>query len=521
MSKPDCQALSEPTLEYRQYCGRYGEGLPVASHAFNAAFKICIGMMTGSLALLADGAHSLVDAITTGLAAMRSPSAREENETAGSTAQPRVSSAMIILFAAVVPVISIAVIVRASTMILRGAASPLYLPALGPALVSILVNIVLSRHGRTTAGSGLDPRSSANAQETRIGLISSFVCLAGVVGAQLGWPLLDPLAAIAIALMIPHVGYGVVRDVMASTGLLSEPRANTADERKKGVALLSVTSNTVLVLGKLVVGLYIGSVSVISEAIHSGVDLLAALIAFFAVRASAHPEDEKHPFGHGKIENLSGTIEAVLIFVAAGWIVVEAAQKLFHPEPIHQVGWGITIMLVSSAVNVLVSHFLFKVGKETDSVALQADAWHLRTDVWTSAGVMAGLAIIWIGQRIFRGFHLYWIDPIAAIGVAFLIFHAAWKLTVESGRDLLDVSLPDEEKRWLRVFLGKWRTKGCECHNLRTRKAGSTRFVEFDMYVEPTLPVGQSSALCENMTQDIRSHFGPNTQVVIHTKPRN
>ncbi|MDD1740072.1 MAG: cation diffusion facilitator family transporter, partial [Methanothrix sp.] len=125
-------------------------------------------------------------------------------------------------------------------------------------------------------------------------------------------------------------------------------------------------------------------------------------------------------------------------------------KKLKDPEPLEEVGWGVAVMMVSSAANILVSKALFKVGKETDSVALQADAWHLRTDVYTSAGVMAGLAIIWIGRIVLPGTDLNWVDPVAAIGVALLIIKAAYQLTVESARDLLDVSLPKDEEACIR-----------------------------------------------------------------------
>ena len=217
-------------------------------------------------------------------------------------------------------------------------------------------------------------------------------------------------------------------------------------EQKVAVALLSVISNTVLVLLKIIVGILIGSVSVISEAIHSGVDLLAAVIALFAVRTSGKTPDEGHPFGHGKVENLSGSIEAVLIFLAAGWIIFEAVKKIVTPRAIETPGLGVLVMFLSAAVNLWVSGRLFKVGKETDSVALLADAWHLRTDVYTSLGVMAGLGLILTGEWLFPGVHFDWIDPVAAIALALLILRAAYALTLKATRDLLDVSLPEEEK---------------------------------------------------------------------------
>ena len=169
-----------------------------------------------------------------------------------------------------------------------------------------------------------------------------------------------------------------------------------SERRKLRVALLSVVSNITLVLLKLVTGLASGSVSILSEAVHSGSDLLASLIAFFSVKTASQPADSKHPFGHGKIENISGTVEALLIFLAAAWIIWEAIDKLVHPQPIETLGWGIGVMLASTLVNIAVSEMLFTVGRETDSVALEADAWHLRTDVYTSAGVMVSLALIWL-----------------------------------------------------------------------------------------------------------------------------
>ena len=291
-----------------------------------------------------------------------------------------------------------------------------------------------------------------------------------------------------------------------------------AQRRKSAVAWLSVISNTSLVAGKLVVGLLIGSVSVISEAIHSGVDLLAAVIALFAVKTSDKVADEEHPFGHGKIENISGTVEAVLIFFAAGWIIYEAAHKLLEPQPIEAAGWGVGVMLVSSVMNMIVSHRLFRVGKETDSIALQADAWHLRTDVYTSAGVMVGLSLILAGERFLPGTNLLWLDPVAAILVALMIVHAAWKLTVESGRDLLDASLPADETVWIQEYLRAVGRSVRGFHHLRTRKSGSHRFVEFHLVVDKDLSVEASHHLSDTLTRAIKERLSGCT-VTIHVEP--
>ncbi|HEY3267635.1 MAG TPA: cation diffusion facilitator family transporter [Armatimonadota bacterium] len=288
---------------------------------------------------------------------------------------------------------------------------------------------------------------------------------------------------------------------------------------KSRAAAVSVASNATLVALKLIVGLAIGSVSVISEAIHSGVDLLAAVIAFVAVRAAGKDADESHPFGHGKFENVSGTVEAGLIFVAAVWIIYEAVHKLHHPRPVEQLGWGVGVMLISSLANTLVSRMLFKVGVATDSVALKADAWHLRTDVYTSGGVMLGLALIVAGGYVFPHTDLQWMDPVAAICVALLIFRAAWGLTRDSARDLFDASLPPDEIQWVRNYVASYEPEVTDCHNLRTRKAGAHRFIHFDVKAPPDTPIREVHALSHRMHAGIVDRF-PGAQVTIHFDPQ-
>ncbi|MHC1687277.1 MAG: cation diffusion facilitator family transporter [Methanothrix sp.] len=299
-----------------------------------------------------------------------------------------------------------------------------------------------------------------------------------------------------------------------------QSRHSDINKRKSSVALLSVISNTVLVILKLAVGLMIGSVSVISEAIHSGVDLLAALIALLAVKTAGKPADEDHPFGHYKAENISGTVEALLIFVAAVWIIFEAYKKLLNPEPMESPSWGVAVMLISSAANLFVSNRLFCVGRETDSVALQADAWHLRTDVYTSAGVMAGLAIIWTGEHLFPAVDLHWIDPLVAIFVALLIIKAAYKLTLESAQDLMDVCLPAEEEEDIRKHIMVFAPTVRGFHKLRTRKAGACRFVEFHVRVDAGMSVDESHRISDMIADAIKHHF-PGTNVTIHIEPCN
>lgn len=289
-------------------------------------------------------------------------------------------------------------------------------------------------------------------------------------------------------------------------------------KRKLNVARLSVLSNTALVVMKLAVGLMIGSVSIMSEAIHSGVDLLASLIATFSVSKSGIPADRRHPFGHGKVENISGVIEALLIFLAAVWIIYEAIKKLLHPEPIEYVSWGVGVMLISTVVNMIVSRRLFKVAEETDSVALKADAWHLRTDVYTSVGVMVSLALIWMGHQITPDPDIHWLDPVAAIGVALLILGAAYRLTLQSARDLMDVNLPAEEEAWIRNLIMMHQPVIHGFHLLRTRKAGNFRFVDFHIKVDPYMSVEESHNITDELSRSIENHF-PHTSVTVHTEP--
>jgi cation diffusion facilitator family transporter len=291
-------------------------------------------------------------------------------------------------------------------------------------------------------------------------------------------------------------------------------------ERRKKVraALISVFSNIALVIMKMVVGLAIGSVSIMSEAIHSASDLVAALIALFSVRTSSKPADLKHPFGHGKIENISGALEALLIFLAAAWIILEAFKKLAHPEPIRALEWGVAVMMLSAIVNYFVSDLLFKVGGETDSIALKADAWHLRTDVYTSGGVMISLGIIWVGGAVSPGLYLVWLDPVIAILVALFIVKAAYSLTVQSVRDLIDVRLPDEEEAWITETIKNHGSDVHGIHDLRTRKAGHQRFIEFHMKVHPKMSVDASHRITEDITSKIRKRF-PSSSVTIHIEP--
>jgi cation diffusion facilitator family transporter len=289
---------------------------------------------------------------------------------------------------------------------------------------------------------------------------------------------------------------------------------------KSNAARISVWSNAILVALKLAVGVLISSVSVISEAIHSAIDLLAAIIALFAVKIGGQPADDDHPFGHGKVENLSAAVEAVLILVAAIWIISEAIHKLLKPQAIEDVGWGFGIMVISAVANFFVSRNLFKVARQTDSAALEADAWHLRTDVYTSVGVVVALGLLWLAEVFLPGRNFYWLDPVAAIIVALLILKAAWDLTIQAAHDLIDTSLPAIEELWIREYIGRLDPSVRGFHGLRTRKAGAVRFIEFHLQVKHTMSVEKSHKICDTITADLEKHF-PGSSITVHVEPCN
>ncbi|MTI81331.1 MAG: cation transporter [Firmicutes bacterium] len=277
-------------------------------------------------------------------------------------------------------------------------------------------------------------------------------------------------------------------------------------------ARLSIASNTLLTVSKLAVGLIMGSVSVLSEAIHSGLDLLAAVIAFLSLRQSVKPADEMHKYGHGKFENLAAIIEALLIVAAAAGILWHAVPKLVHgQDEIESLGLGMAVMAISGAVNWVVSARLMKVAKETDSPALEADAWHLRTDVYTSVGVLVGIGLIKItGLTI--------IDPIIGIGVTLLILKAAYDLLQESVKSILDARLPMEEEECIHHIMKQHKNRYVNYHEMRTRKAGPQRYVDLHIVVPRCNNIKEAHDLCDDVEFEIRGEL-PRINVLIHSEP--
>ncbi len=279
---------------------------------------------------------------------------------------------------------------------------------------------------------------------------------------------------------------------------------------KQKTARLSIISNITLVVFKLVVGLAGGAVSIISEAAHSAVDLLAALIAYFAVRKAAQPPDEHHAYGHGKVENLSAAVEAILIVVAALWIIYEAVGK-FSAEHIPTfLEYGIIVMAVSIAVNWYVSTRLMRVARETHSHALEADGLHLQADIWTSVGVLIGLAIIKITG-------LTWLDPAIAIAVAAIVLKAGYSMTKKSVYELTDVALPPEEEEIIRSIIAA-HPAVIAFHRLRTRRSGSSRLIDVHLVLFQDMHLDKAHAVCDEIEASIENRLAP-SEVVIHMEP--
>ena len=282
--------------------------------------------------------------------------------------------------------------------------------------------------------------------------------------------------------------------------------------KKNRVILVSIVSNSALIAFKIIAGILMSSIAVLSEAIHSSIDLLAAVVAYIAIAKADEPADRLHPFGHGKFENISGFFEALLIFFAAGIIVAEAIHKLIHPSvALVRLDWGIGVMAISAFVNVAVSRMLFYSAKKHGSIAIEADAMHLGADVITSLGVMLGLVVI-------RFTHVVALDPIIAIVMACFILRASIDLTLRSIADLADQKLPDSEIRVIETIIHGY-PEITSYHKLRTRKSGSRREIDLHIQVDGDTSLPVAHELCFKVENAVKAAF-PGAYVTIHVEPR-
>ena len=255
-----------------------------------------------------------------------------------------------------------------------------------------------------------------------------------------------------------------------------------------------------------------GSVGLLSDALESVVDLVAALMALAMLTVAARPPDEMHAYGYSKAEYFSSGLEGALILLAAASIAWTAVPRLWIPQPLESIGLGLTVSVLASAINFFTARVLLGAGKEYRSITIEADAHHLMTDVWTSAGVMLG-----VGAVALTG----WIrlDPIIALIVAANILRTGWRLLGRSTRGLLDATLPAAEQDAIKQVLKHYETGGIQYHALRTRQAGTRAFIALHVLVPRDWTVQRGHDLLEQLERDIRSAV-PGAQLFTHLEPQ-
>jgi cation diffusion facilitator family transporter len=262
-----------------------------------------------------------------------------------------------------------------------------------------------------------------------------------------------------------------------------------------------------------VAGLVTGSVAIITEAIHSSVDLAASYIAFFSVRQAETPADASHRYGHEKFENVAAAAEGVLILVGSGVIVYAAIRSLIEGPELDSLGFGIAVVGFATVVNLVVSTWLFQQARATQSAALEGDAAHLRTDAYTSAGVLVGLALVQ-----FTGAE--WLDPVVAIGIAAAIVVTGLKIVARSWGVLVDEALPEPEQRAIQEAIEVFTGRGIVgYHQLRTRRAGARRYVDLHVQFRSGTSLEDAHGTAHALQDEISRRLPGGTDVLIHLEP--
>ncbi len=281
---------------------------------------------------------------------------------------------------------------------------------------------------------------------------------------------------------------------------------------KAGAAWLSVVSNCVLILLKVVAGVLTGSIAILTEAVHSAIDLIASLIALVSVRKAEVPADEDHPYGHEKAENVAAGAEAMLILLGAVIIVIEAVRRLVHGSEVESVGIGIAVIAASIVANLVVSGYLYRRARALESPALEGDAAHLRADALTSVAVLVGLVLVQVtGEAAF--------DSIAALLVAGAIVATGIRLALRSGRVLMDEVLPEHEMDRIEVVIaGSRPPEMAGYHKLRGRRAGSRRHIDLHVQFKSGTSLEQAHREAHRLRDAIEAEFS-NADVLIHVEP--
>ncbi len=277
-------------------------------------------------------------------------------------------------------------------------------------------------------------------------------------------------------------------------------------------ALLSIGA-AILVIGLKTAAWWLtGSVGLLSDALESGVNLIASVVALVMLIIAAIPADENHPFGHTKAEYFSSGLEGGLILLAAGLIGYAAIERLFNPQPLEVSALALVLSAVASVINLVVARILLKVGQREESIALEADGHHLMTDVWTSVGVLAGVALVFV-----TGWQI--LDPIIALAVAAHISWAGFAVFKRSVMGLMDTVLPEHEQQKIEAVLDRHREEGrIDFHALRTRKAASRRFVSVHVLVPGAWDVTRGHRFADDLEHELRTLFD-GMVVITHLEP--
>jgi cation diffusion facilitator family transporter len=279
------------------------------------------------------------------------------------------------------------------------------------------------------------------------------------------------------------------------------------------VILVSIGASIVTMLLKFGAYLLTGSVSLLSDAAESSVNLVAALVAFVALTIVARPADESYRYGYDKAEYFSSGVEGTLILVAAITIIYTAVNRFLNPAPLTDLGLGLAISLVASGINFGVSRFMFRMGEKYDSITLEADAHHLMTDVWTSVGVVAALGVVMLAPPSWAI-----LDPLIALVVGLNIIRTGVSLIKRSAAGLMDISLPVDEMDQIEEIIREKEGVNAVYHKFRTRKSASRRYVEFHLLMPGALSVQAAHDRCTAIETEIRSRL-PKTRVTIHVEP--
>lgn len=278
-------------------------------------------------------------------------------------------------------------------------------------------------------------------------------------------------------------------------------------------AWLSIATALATILLKGVAWWLTGSVGLLSDALESFVNLAGALMALAMLSLAATPADENHAHGHGKAEYFSSAFEGFLILIAAVSIGYAAIGRLLHPQGLEDVGVGLAVSVAASVINLFTARILLGVGRQHNSITLEADAHHLMTDVWTSVGVITGVGLVWATGWL-------WLDPVIALLVALNIVWTGWHLLHRSAAGLMDVSVPDETRQAIEAVLDRYRSEGLEFHALRTRQAGARAFATIHVLVPGHWTVQKGHDQSERIEADLRVVV-PHLHVTTHLEPQD